>query len=264
MTNDTLMLRVQTLKLFGLLAHWEAVRESAWLPELLEWEEEERSKRGLDRRLAGSHLKNFKPVCEFDWSWPTKCDRETITELMQLAFIKEAANVVFCGPNGVGKTMLAKNIAHQAVLRGHTALFVTAGKMLNDLLSQQSDHLLRRQIRRYLSPQLLVIDEVGYLSYSNRHADLLFEIVSGRYEEKSTIITTNIPFNEWNKLFPSAACVVSLIDRLVHNAEIINIEGASFRLEEAKQRSDTRRAARSKKKASSAPLQAKNSTREKK
>ena len=114
------------------------------------------------------------------------------------------------------------------------------------LVLQDGDHALRRRLALYARPRLLLIDEVGYLSYSNRHADLLFEIISRRYEEKSTIITTNRPFAEWNEVFPNAACVVSLIDRLVHHAEIIQIDGESYRLKEAKERSEQRRKRRAK------------------
>ena len=111
---------------------------------------------------------------------------------MRLGFLHEAANAVLIGPNGVGKSTLARNIAHQAVLHGHSVLFTSAGHMLNELAAQDGDSALRRRLARYARPRLLVIDEVGYLSYSNRHADLLFEIVSRRYEEKSTLITTNL------------------------------------------------------------------------
>jgi DNA replication protein DnaC len=112
---------------------------------------------------------------------------------MGLRFLGEAANVVLAGPNGVGKTMIARNIAHQAVLAGHTVLFTSAGHMLNELAGADGDHALRHRLSIYARPRLLVVDEVGYLSYSNRHADLLFEIVSRRYEAKSTLITTNRP-----------------------------------------------------------------------
>lgn len=108
--------------------------------------------------------------------------------------------------------------------------------MLGDLAAQDGDNALRRRLRHYARPGLLVIDEVGYLSYANRHADLLFEIVSRRYEVKSTIVTTNRPFSEWNEVFPNAACVVSIVDRLVHHAEIIVLEGESYRMHEAKER----------------------------
>ena len=154
------------------------------------------------------------------------------------------------GPNGVGKSTIARNIAHQAVLAGHTVRFVSAGQMLNELAAQDGDNALRRRLALYTRPRLLVIDEVGYLSYSNRHADLLFEIVSRRYEEKSTLITTNRPFSEWNQVFPNAACVISLIDRLVHHAEIVSIEGESYRLKEAKERAEQRRQQRAAKAAS--------------
>ncbi len=144
------------------------------------------------------------------------------------------------GPNGVGKTMLVKNIAHQALIRGHTVRFTTAGELLGELAALDSDTALRRRLRHYATPDLLVIDEIGYLSYSNRHADLLFELVSRRYETKSTIVTTNKAFSEWSQVFPNAACVVSLVDRLIHHSEVISIEGESYRLKEAKERSEQR------------------------
>ena len=155
---------------------------------------------------------------------------------MQLAFLKEAVNVVLSGPNGVGKSTLAQNVAHQAVIQGYTVMFTSAGQMLGDLAALDSDSALRRRLRHYAAPQLLVIDEIGYLSYSNRHADLLFELVSRRYEQKSTMITTNRRFAEWNEVFPTAACVASLIDRLVHHAEVFAIDGESYRLKEANER----------------------------
>jgi DNA replication protein DnaC len=135
---------------------------------------------------------------------------------------------------------LAKNVAHQALVHGHTVLFTTAGNMLGELAALDSDSTLRRRLRRYAAPDVLVIDEVGYLSYSNRHADLLFELISRRYQNNSTIVTSNRPFAEWHEVFPNAACVVSLVDRLVHLAEVISIEGESYRLKEARERADKR------------------------
>ena len=247
-TNDPLMARARALKLYGLLAHWEEIHDLGRVERLIGWEEQERARRGLERRLRNAHLGRFKPLADFDWSWPKQCDREAVEELMRLAFLDEAANVVLVGPNGVGKSTIARNIAHQAVLAGHSVLCASASAVLNELAAQDGDNALKRRLALYARPRLLVLDEIGYLSYSNRHADLLFEIVSRRYEEKSTLITTNRPFAEWNQVFPSASCVVSLVDRLVHHAEIIPIEGASFRLKEAKEHSEKRkkqRAARS-------------------
>ena len=160
---------------------------------------------------------------------------------MSLSFVDEASNVVLLGPNGVGKSTLAQNLSYQAVLQGYTVLFTTAAQMLNDLAAQTSDNALRRRLKRYAHPDVLAIDEVGYLSYSDRHADLLFEIISRRYEQKSTLVTTNRPFAEWGEVFPNAPCVVSLVDRLVHHSEIIVIEGESYRMKEAKERAAKRK-----------------------
>jgi adenylate kinase family enzyme len=209
--DDPLMARAKALKLYGMLAHWEELGETAWITPLIQWEEQERAHRSLERRLGNAHLGRFRALADFD-----------------------------C-PNGVGKSTIARNIAHQAVLAGHTVLCTSAGHMLNELAGADGDNALRHRLSVYARPRLLLIDEIGYLSYSNRHADLLFEIVSRRYQEKSTLVTTNRPFAEWGEVFPNAACVVSLVDRLVHNAEIIHIEGESYRLKEAKERSEARR-----------------------
>jgi DNA replication protein DnaC len=232
------------LRLHGLLSHWDEVMGQAEsehrVRQWLDWETAERANRSLERRLRDAHIGRFKPLADFDWSWPKQCDRAAIEELMSLEFLADASSVVLCGPNGVGKTMVAINIGHQAVLQGHTALFTTAGQMLCELAALDSDSALRRRLQHYAAPDLLLIDEVGYLSYSNRHADLLFELVSRRYEHKSTVVTTNRPFAEWREVFPSATCVVSLVDRLVHHAEILAIEGESYRFKEAQERADKR------------------------
>ena len=240
MNLEQLRSRVAALHLNGVLAHWSEVATSDWLPKLAEWEEEESTRRSLERRIKDARIGRFKALADFDWKWPTSCDRGAIEGLMSLKFIEEKANVVLVGPNGVGKSMLVKNVAHQALINGKTVRFTTAGELLGDLAALDSDMALRRRLRHYAAPDVLVIDEIGYLSYSNRHADLLFELVSRRYENKSTLVTTNKAFSEWSEVFPNAACVVSLVDRLIHHSEIISIEGESYRLKEAKERSAQR------------------------
>lgn len=233
--------RLKALGLFGLLACADELAEKPWLHEVLAIEERERQKRSLERRLRNSRVGPFKPMADFDWSWPKKIDREAIDELFALAFLKTGHNSVLVGPNGVGKTMILKNLAHHALVRGHTACFATASDMLSDLAAKDSASALARRLRRYTTPQLLCIDEVGYLSYDSRYADLLFEVVTRRYEaHKPILLSTNKPFSEWGHVFPHAACVVTLVDRLIHRAEVIEVEADSYRLKEAKELSAAR------------------------
>lgn len=247
---DLLADRARRLGLYGLLAHWQELGQEPWVQTLIGHEEAERQRRSLERRIGTSRIGRFKSIADWDWSWPRKIDRPLIEELMQLGFIEEAANVIVVGPNGVGKSTIAANIAHQALLRGHTGLCVTASAMLNDLAAQDSSTALARRLRRYTTPTVLLVDEVGYLSYDSRAADLLFEVVSRRHERRPIILTTNKPFAEWNEVFPNVSSVTALVDRLLHHAEIVKIEGDSYRAKEAKERATHKarqRTARSKK-----------------
>lgn len=241
-TPERLQQQAATLGLHGLQAHWQELtpEQLPWLASLLDWELRERQHRGITRRLYNARIGRFKPLADFDWSWPTSIDRHAIEQLMQLDFLRGATNVILLGSNGVGKSTIARNLAYEAAMQGHSVLFTTAATLLNDLAAQDGDNALRRRLQHYARPRLLVVDEVGYLSYSNRHADLLFEIVNRRYEQRSTVVTTNRPFAEWGEVFPNAACVVSLIDRLVHHSEIIAIEGSSYRMKEAKEQAGKR------------------------
>jgi DNA replication protein DnaC len=241
LTPAELKARLKALGLFGLIACWDQIADKPWLHEVLALEERERQKRGLERRQRNARVGAFKPMADFDWTWPKKVDREAIDELFGLAFLKTGHNAVLVGPNGIGKTMILKNIAHQAVLRGNTVRFATASDMLADLAAQDSSAGLARHLRRYTVPTLLCVDEVGYLSYNNRYADLLFEVVTRRYDaQRPVLLSTNKPFTQWGEVFPHAACVVTLIDRLIHRAEVIDIEAESYRLKEAKELSAAR------------------------
>jgi DNA replication protein DnaC len=198
------------------------------LEHLAEREQQERTRRSLERRLARSRLGRFTPMTAFDWAWPKRIDRAAIEAALTLDFLGDARNIVLVAPQGLGKTMIAQNIAHAAVLGGAHVLFTTAAQLLLDLGSQDSARGLARRLTYYATRTLLAIDEIGFLSYDARAADLLFQVVSRRYERRS-LVTTNLPFSEWPSIFPNAATATALIDRLVHHAEIITIKGDSYR-----------------------------------
>jgi DNA replication protein DnaC len=243
--SEDLKERAERLKLHGLVASWSELGNQPWVETLISNEEAERRRRSCDRRIRNARIGRFKIMADFDWAWPKELDREQVEDLFTFNFLDDAepSNVVLVGPNGVGKTMIAQNLAHQAVLRGKSVRFVSASEMLNELASQDGSASLGRRLRRYARPNLLVIDEVGYLSYDSRHADLLFEVVNRRSDPpRSTVVTTNRGFKEWGEVFPNAACVVALVDRLIHRAEVVRIQGDSYRKKEAEDR-EARRAA---------------------
>jgi DNA replication protein DnaC len=207
-------------------------------------EDKDRAQRGLERRLKRSRLEQFKPMADFDWSWPTKIDRPLVESVVRLDFLDEPRNVVLAAPQGLGKTMIAQNVAQQAILRGYGVLFISAAQLLLDLGAQESTRALERRLQHYAKIGLLILDEIGFLAFDSRNADLLFQVISRRYEKKSTVLTTNLAFRDWPSIFPNATCATALIDRVVHHADVIAIEGDSYRAREAEANAKARRARR--------------------
>ena len=200
------------------------------------------------RRIKEAKLGQFKPMAEFDWSWPKKIDRELVDELFSLEFLNGATNVVLVGKNGNGKSMIAQNLGYEALMAGHSVRFAKASEMLDELSSADGAYKRRQCLKKYSQVDLLIVDEVGYLSYDNRYADLLYEVITARYQNRSTIVTTNRIFQEWGSVFPNAACVVTLVDRLVHKAEIVSIDAESYRQKEAMERATAKEKKRKTKK----------------
>lgn len=211
------------------------------LEQLAKAELDARMRHRVERRLRDARLGRFKPMADWEWDWPKSIHRPTVERVMTLDFLTKRENVIFVAAHGLGKTMLAKNLVHQAILAGHSARFLTASDLILDLTSQETARALQRRLRTYLRPSVIAIDEIGYLAYDAHAADLLFQVVSRRYEQKSIIVTTNLPFKQWDTVFPNASCAVALIDRLTHHAEIISIEGESYRKREAERSHKSRR-----------------------
>jgi DNA replication protein DnaC len=210
------------------------------LEELSRAEAAERARLSLERRLSLSGIKRFKPMPDFDWNWPKKIERDVIERALTLDFIQENRNLILLGRNGLGKTMIAKNICHAAVMAGYSVLFRCAADIIEHLQCD-SPELRRRRIQAYARPHLLCIDELAYLSYDDNAADLLYQVINRRYERRSIVITTNRTFREWNQVFPNATCIATLLDRLTHHADVTVIDGDSYRVHESEQEAAARR-----------------------
>jgi DNA replication protein DnaC len=210
------------------------------LEEIARSESSEKAARNLQRRLSAARLGRFKPLADFDWNWPKKIDRELIEQWLRLEFIAEKRNLILIGANGLGKTSLIKNLAHEAALAGKSVLFRLASDLISDL-SCDSPQLRKRKLRLYGRVDLLCIDEVGYLAYDANAADLLYEVVNRRYETGSIVMTSNRAFKEWSEVFPNATSIGTMLDRLLHHADVVLIEGQSYRRRESEAETAARR-----------------------
>ncbi|MBO0722051.1 MAG: ATP-binding protein [Blastocatellia bacterium] len=216
----------------------------ALIEEIVRLEIAGRTSRKTQRLLSAARIGRFKPMVDFNWNWPESIDRDLIERSLSLEFVREGRNLIMIGNNGLGKTMIAQNIASAAVTAGFSVLFRTASALLDDLGCCDSPQLRRRKLNFYARPQLIVIDELGYLSYDTHAADLLFEVVNRRYERSSLLLTTNKIFSNWNEIFPNAACITTLLDRLTHHADVAIIKGKSWRGHESEMEAEARRKSR--------------------
>jgi len=202
--------------------------------ELVRLEAVHHAGRSLESRLTRAQLGRFKPMADFDWDWPKSIDRPLVESLFDMTFMRDARNVVLVGTQGLGKTMIAKNLAMAAVQKGYSALYAPASKVIADIGGQDGAWMRERCFRRYCRPALLIIDEIGYLAYDNAAADILFQLVNRRYETKPVVLTTNLAFRDWSAIFPNAASASALVDRLTHHSNVVVIKGESYRKHEAK------------------------------
>lgn len=215
----------------ALLTHLTQSRASPTqtIEQLLALERRERDVRNLAARSKRAALGSSKLAVDYDWDYPQRVDREVYEELLGLGFLQRHQNVLFRGPAGTGKTMLAKNLGLRALEAGKTVVFTNLSSALADLLKQESLPAIERRLRRYTSVDLLICDELGYQPIDARAVDLLFQIISRRHEQASTVITTNLPFKDWANVFPGASCLVPLVDRFTESFVLFDIQGDSYR-----------------------------------
>jgi DNA replication protein DnaC len=192
-----------------------------------------RHDRATARRIRNARFPVVKTLDEFSWSWPKKINRMAVQNLYRLQFMEDKANVIFLGTVGLGKTHLAAALGYTACLAGKSVLFTTAVDAINTLAAAHASNRLKVELKRYLAPSLLILDELGYLPIDKHGADLLFQVICQRYERGSTVITSNKAYKKWPEIFNNDSTLTSaLLDRLLHHAETMVIEGLSYRMKD--------------------------------
>jgi len=242
MTSTSLNDQLAYLKLIYMRDNYEPISKIAtakqwthvnYLAELVKAEVDLRSDRAIKRRIGAARFAQIKTLEQFKWTWPKKIDRMAVQNLFRLNFVHDKSNVIFLGGVGLGKTHLATALGYQACLSGHSVLFTTAVDAVNNLVAAQVAGRLKKDLEKYHKPALLILDELGYLPIDKIGADMLFQIISRRYEQGSVIITCNRAFKDWAEIFNNDSTLTSaLLDRLLHHTETIVVEGKSYRMRE--------------------------------
>lgn len=209
-----------------------------WPPEeiiarLLDGEIQQRADRALLRRIKNARFPFIKTLDDFDWSWPKKINRSQIQHIFHLDWLPQHGNIFFLGGVGLGKSHLALALSHQACHKGYSVRWVTAINLINTLLAAQRTHRLKTDLKAFLKPQLLTIDELGYMPIDKAGADLLFQVISERYERGAICFTSNKPFKQWATIFNNDTTLTSaILDRVLHHGEAVIMEGKSYRMKD--------------------------------
>jgi DNA replication protein DnaC len=240
--TEPLRAQLKSLKLSYVLEHFESLIPQAgaeqwphvdYLARLIEGEAHQLEDRRILRRVSLARFPVLKTRDTFDWGWPKKINQPQIQNLFRLRFIEDNANVIFISNVGLGKSHLSIALGHTACLRGYSVLFATAVNIINSLSAAQTHGNLKRELHKYLQPRLLILDEIGYLPIDKHGADLLFQVISGRYERGAMILTSNRAYKHWPEIFNNDSTLTSaLLDRLLHHAETAIIEGKSYRMKD--------------------------------
>jgi len=238
----TLDSHLETLRLPFIKEHCQTLATAAaknsithfdYLAQLIDGEAALRADRAVARRIQAARFPVIKTLDTFRWDWPRKINRLQIQDLFRLQFVHDKANVIFLGTVGLGKTHLATALGHAACQQGISVLFANAIDVVNTLSAAQLKGTLKTELRRYTTPSLVVLDEVGYLPIDQHGADLLFQVISARYERGSIVLTTNKAFKQWPSIFNGDSTITSaVLDRLLHHGEVAVIEGPSYRMKD--------------------------------
>lgn len=242
MKAEQLLTYLLYLQLSYFREHHQALAKEAaeknWTPldflsRLIEGEALRRKDRATQRRIQAARFPVIKSLEQFNWTWPKKVNRAQVQNLFRLSFLKDKANVIFMGGAGLGKTHLATALAYEGCLAGHTVLFTTAIDIVNTLAAAPAAQRLKAELKKYISPSIVLVDELGYLPIAKAGADLRFQVFRQRYEIGSTMVTTNQAYKNWAKVFNHDATLTSaVLDRLLHHAETVTLEGRSYRMKD--------------------------------
>jgi DNA replication protein DnaC len=239
-STDDLERHLQDLKLAFIVEHYGELAQQAahkqcshieYLGQLVEGEAHRRRDRATQNRIRLARFPVLKTRDQFRWDWPTQINRALVQQHFTLSFLKDHMNLLYLGNVGLGKTHIAIALGYEACLKGHSVLFTSAIDVINTLAASKSTGRLKQEIKKYAKPALLIMDELGYLPIDKSGADLLFQVISVRYENGSTLITSNRAFKDWPKIFNNdSTLTAALLDRLLHHAETVVIEGKSYRM----------------------------------
>lgn len=248
--NDILQEKIKKLHLAGMLQTVDmraeqAVREQLSYTEFLELlVNDENLNRSRNRRkelMRRSKIPQHKTIEEFNFSWQPTLNRQAIYSFGTCEFIRKKENIAFIGLPGTGKTHLSIALGIKAIEQGYTVLFTTLSDMMEDLYMSRADNSFRQKLKKYVSPDLLIIDEFGLKKLSQTNVDDLYEVISKRYENASTIITSNKQFDEWGKILFDPVLATAILDRFVHHCSFVIIEGESYRMRERERLAPKRR-----------------------